>query len=53
MKKEDISLIAQLLAGMKDAVDKMESSYKKNDAERFASLRKEVLTFQMEIKKLL
>ena len=53
MKKEDISVIAQLLASMRDAVEELEIAYKKKDAEHLASAKREILEFQVSIEKLL
>ena len=53
MKKEDISLIAQLLASIKDSVEELETAYNKKDAEHLASAKKEILEFQSSIEKLL
>ena len=53
MRKEDIGLIAQLLEGMKDAVEKLEVAYRKKDFEMLASAKMEILQFQSDIKKIL
>ena len=53
MKKEDIGLLSQLLASMKDAVAKLEAAYKRKDAEMLASAKQEILQFQTDIKRLL
>ncbi len=53
MEKERINLIAQLLSSMKDLVEKLEEAYKKNDMEMLASMKKEILKFQAEIKRLI
>ena len=53
MQKEEISLVAQLLGGMKDAVIKLEKAYKNKDAEMLASAKQEILRFQDEIKKII
>ena len=53
MEKERIVLIAQLLTGMKDAIEKLEEAVKKEDYENLASAKKEILQFQVEIKKLI
>ncbi len=53
MKKEDIVLLTQLLSGMKDAVSKMEKAYKKKDLEELNNAKKEILSFQIQIDKML
>lgn len=53
MEKERITLIAQLLTGMKDGADKLEEAVKKEDYENLTSAKKEILQFQTEIKKLI
>lgn len=53
MKREEISLIAQLLASMKDAIDRMDEGYKKKDEEMVFNAKREILKFQSEIKRLL
>lgn len=53
MEKEEISLIAQLLSSMNDAVDKLENAQKKNDMEMLASAKREIISFQKNIDKLL
>ena len=52
MEKERINIIAQLLISMKEAADKLEIAYKKKDAEMVASIKREMMQFQAEIKKL-
>jgi hypothetical protein len=53
MEKEDINLIAQLLTGIKDALEQLEKGERKKDFEKVASAKKSILNFQMEINKLL
>jgi len=53
MEKERINLIALLLGSIRDAVEKLEEAYKKNDMETLASMKKEILKFQAEIKRLI
>lgn len=53
MDKEDITLVAQLLTGIKDAVGKLEEAEKKKDLERLNSAKKEILNFQAQINKLI
>lgn len=51
MRKEEISVIAQLLSSMRDAVERLEGAYNKKDAETLASAKREILELQIEIKK--
>jgi len=51
MEKEDITLLAQLLTGMKDALDKIEEAQRRNDSENFLLVKKEMLGFQKQIAK--
>jgi uncharacterized membrane protein (DUF106 family) len=53
MEKEDITLIAQLLTGIKDAIDKLQEYQKKKDLEKLNAAKKEILNFQSQIDKLL
>lgn len=53
MKKEEISVIAQLLVGMKDAVEKLEEAYKKKDFGMLLSAKKEILQFQTDVERLI
>jgi hypothetical protein len=53
MQKEEISLVAQLLSGMKDAVIKLDKSVKRKDAENLALAKKEILEFQKQIKNII
>jgi len=53
MEKSDIALIAQLLTSMKDAADKLEIAYNRNDVEDLSIAKREILRFQMEIDKIL
>ncbi|MBI2631667.1 hypothetical protein HYW75_01555 [Candidatus Pacearchaeota archaeon] len=53
MEKEDITLIAQLLTGIKDAIERLEEGVKKKDAEKVTSAKKEILYFQSQIDSLL
>lgn len=52
MEKEDIALVAQLLAGMKDAADKLAEAQRKKDIEKVKTAKKEILYFQDQIAKL-
>ncbi|MEK6928917.1 MAG: hypothetical protein AABW65_03100 [Nanoarchaeota archaeon] len=53
MEKEDVGLIAQLLTGIKDALNSLEEAQKNNDLEKLNSAKKEILNFQKEIDKLI
>ncbi|MFH1802628.1 MAG: hypothetical protein ABH864_04200 [archaeon] len=53
MKNEDVMVLAQLLAAMKDAAEKLGISERKKDAEGLASAKREILTFQQQIKEML
>jgi len=53
MEKEDITLIAQLLSGIKDAIDKLQDAERKKDIERLNAAKKEILNFQSQIDKLI
>jgi len=53
MEKEDITLVAQLLSGIKDAIDKLQDAEKKKDIERLNAAKKEILNFQSQIDKLI
>jgi hypothetical protein len=53
MEKEDVLLIAQLLTGMKDAVDKLEDAQRRKDGEKLNLAKKEIINFQKQISELL
>ena len=53
MEKEDVTLIAQLLTGIKDAIDKLQDSLKKKDLEKISAAKREILNFQSQIDKLI
>jgi hypothetical protein len=53
MEKEDIVLIAQLLTGIKDAIDRLEDAQKRKDLEKLSAAKKEILNFQKQIDSLL
>ncbi len=53
MEKEDITLIAQLLTGIKDALSMLEEAEKKKDADKLSAAKREILNFQSQIDKLL
>ena len=49
MKKEEIAIVAQLLTGMKDSIEKLEEAKRKRDLEGFDEAKKELLNFQKQI----
>ena len=53
MQREDIVLLAQLLSGIKDALNRLEEAEKKKDAEKLNEAKKEILSFQSQIAHLL
>jgi hypothetical protein len=53
MEKEDITLIAQLLTGIKDAIEKLQDAEKKKDLEKLNAAKKEIINFQAQIDKLI
>jgi len=53
MEKEDITLIAQLLTGIKDAIEKMQDAEKRKDLEKLNAAKREILNFQSQIDKLI
>ena len=53
MNKEEISIIAQLLSSMKDAIKKLEEAEKSKDNELMTVAKREILHFQNEINKIL
>ncbi len=53
MKKEDLGILAQLLAAMSDAVDKLEKAEKNKDPEKVSKAKREIARLQDQIKKIL
>lgn len=53
MEKEDIIVIAQLLTGIKDAVDRLEDAQRRKDVEKLNAAKREILNFQKQISELL
>ena len=53
MEKEDITLIAQLLTGIKDAIERLEDAEKKKDLEKLNAAKREILNFQNQISNIL
>ena len=52
MEKEDVVLLVQLLHTMQDLVTKLDEYYKKEDAEKLAQTKKEIMDLQQKIDKL-
>ena len=53
MKKEDINLIAQLLSGIKEALEKLEYAQRRKDMEEMTAAKQEILNFQAQIDELI
>jgi hypothetical protein len=53
MEKEDIIIIAQLLTGIKDAIEKLEEAKKSKNVDKFNDAKKEIIHFQQQIRGLL
>ena len=53
MKKEDIVVLAQLLSGMKDAVEVLNDARNKRDMEKISQAKREIKSFHEEISRLL
>lgn len=53
MNLDELNLLSQLIEAMDEAVKKLESGFNKRDIESFNKAKKEVLSFQTEISKLL
>lgn len=51
MKREEIIALAQLLTGIKDAIDKLEKAKKSRDMEMMANAKREILALQKEVEK--
>lgn len=49
MKKEDIEIIAKLLTTLKDSLNELESSLKKDDAEKVTASKRKILDLQIQI----
>ncbi len=52
MEKEAITILAQLLSGMKDALEKLEEAQKDKDVEKFNLAKREIMNFHEQIAKL-
>ncbi len=53
MKKEEISVLAQLLTAMRECVDKLEHAAKKKDSEETTVAKNELLNLQRRMKEML
>ena len=53
MNREEIAVLAQLLSGIKDSIEKLEEAKEKRDAEGFNLAKKEILDFQKQIDRIL
>ena len=53
MKREDITILAQLMTSMKDAVEKLGDAEKEKDAEKLNTAKKEIVSFQKQIDRIL
>ncbi len=53
MEKEEIAILAQLLATMKDVASEMERARENKDFEKMEKLKKEILTLQRKAEEVL
>lgn len=53
MKREEITVVAQLLTAIKDALAELEKAQRKNDEERVEMAKREILGFQKKLDELL
>lgn len=51
LDKNRLNLISQLLAGMEEAVEKLEASHKEKNTEEFERAKKEIIEFQRKLTK--
>jgi len=49
MEKGDVSVLAQLLTAMRDAVDKLEDAKNKNNMEELTAAKRAIMKFQKKI----
>ncbi len=53
MKKETVTILAQLLTAMRDAAERLEEAEKNKDGEELARAKNEILNFQKRISEML
>ena len=53
MEKEDIVLVAQLIEGINEAVDKLESARESKDLEEFRRAKNTIISFQEDLDKVI
>ena len=53
MKRDEITVIAQLLTAIKDALEELEKAQRKRDEERVVMAKREILSFQKKLDELL
>ena len=53
MKREEISVLAQLLTAIKDTLEKLEEYQEDKNAEGVASAKREILNFQKKMAEML
>ncbi len=53
MNNSDISLLAQLLTAMKEATISLEKYYAKRDAEKVEQIKRDILSLQQKVDKML
>ena len=51
MKKESLTIIAQIITSMKDGADKLETAEKNKDLETYNNLKNEILLLQKKRRK--
>lgn len=53
MKKESLTIIAQILSSMKDGADKLGGAEEKKDLESYSNIKREILILQRKINEVL
>ncbi len=53
MKKENLTVLAQILTSMRDGAEKLEKADKKKDLETYNNVKKEILSLQKKIGEIL
>lgn len=53
MQKEDVMVLAHLFTAMKEAIEKLEESQRRNDVAGILAAKKEINSLQGQVKKLL